>query len=226
MGFMREYRDGRRAIREFAAARGWAFTTSPEEHEAILERLHGEPFHPEPPEPSPYLVLGRRRHRLSQVMRGAHHGGAAVVFLYTAEQEILDDGFGRRGRELSTYWVAALVDLPVRVPRLQVAPHTTVRPPRPGIATADPRVDERFHVHTDDPTWASRATRELAPILLDGPHRAWRISGTSILTWEHVLTRPLGIPLGRVDEALDELTLIAARLLPPAPGDGPGAGPR
>ncbi|WP_345353758.1 hypothetical protein [Actinoallomurus liliacearum] len=221
MGFMRDQRDGRRAIREFAAARGWTLTTSPEEHRAILERLHGEPFHPEPPEPSPYLVLGRRRHRLSLVMRGAHHGGSAVVFLYTAEQEVLDDGFGRRGRELSAYWVAALLDLPVRVPRLQVTPRTAVRPPRPGIATADPRVDERFHVHTDDPAWASRVTRALAPILLDGEGRPWRVSGTTILTWEHVLTWPPGIPLGRVDAALDELTRITGRLSPPVQGDGP-----
>ncbi|MCO5975027.1 hypothetical protein [Actinoallomurus soli] len=221
MGFMRDHR----AIREFAAAHGWTFTTSPEDHEAILERLRGEPFHPEPPEPSPYLVLGRRRHRLSPVMRGACDGGSAVVFLYTAEQEILDDGFGRRGRETSAYWGAALVDLPVRVPRLQLTPRTAVRPSRPGIATAAPRVAERFHVHTDDPVWAARVTRELAPIKLDGGGRAWRISGTTILTWEHALTGPPRIPLDRVDAALAELALIAGRLSPPAQGTRAGDGP-
>ncbi|WP_433473650.1 hypothetical protein ACQPZP_33270 [Spirillospora sp. CA-142024] len=46
---------------------------------------------------------------------------------------------------------------------------TAMLPPRPGIITADPRVDENVHVHTDDPAWASGAVSRLAPILLQAP---------------------------------------------------------
>ncbi|WP_433463510.1 hypothetical protein [Spirillospora sp. CA-128828] len=225
MGFMRDHRDGVRAVREFAEARGWTLITSAEEHRALLERLHGEPFHPQLPEPTPYYVPGRRRHRLFHVMRGAHRAGSAVVFLYTAEQEILDDGFGRRGRESSSYWIAALVDLPARVPRLQLTPRTAMLPPRPGITTADPRIDERFHVHTADPAWASWAVSALAPMLLQGTGRAWRASGTSIVTWEWIRARPPGIPLDRVDTTLDELAGIADGISRPPDRSGPGDQP-
>ena len=51
--------------------------------------------------------------------------------------------------------------------------------------------------------------------LLDGPAIAWRISGTSILTWAWAGSTP-GIPLDQVDAALDRLVVIAGRLTPPA----------
>jgi hypothetical protein len=206
-----------RATRTFAAERGWAFGVSGKEESALLEHLRGEPFHlPErAPDAFPYPVLGRHRHRLSDVMRGAYRDRSAVVFAYTREQEILDDSFGRRGWENSRHWIAALLDLPAPVPRLQVTPRTPVPPAQPGVTIGDPRVDERFHVHADDPTWAGRAFRDLAPVLLDGPARAWRISGTSILTWTWAQPTP-GIPLDQIDAALDRLATIAGRLMPPA----------
>jgi hypothetical protein len=172
-----------RAIRAFAAERGWTFAASGDEESALLDQLRGEPFHvPEPPPGAfPYPVLGRLRHRLSNVMRGAYRDRSAVVFAYTREQEILDDSFGRHGREISSYWIAALLDLPAPVPCLQVTPRTPVQPVQLGVTIGDPRVDERFHVHTDDPAWAASALRDLAPVLLDGPAEAWRISGTSIV---------------------------------------------
>jgi hypothetical protein len=206
-----------RVTRTFAAERGWTFGVSGKEEGALLEQLRGEPFHlPErAPDGFPYPVLGRHRHRLSDVMRGPYRDRSAVVFAYTREQEILDDGFGRRGREHSCHWIAALLDLPERVPRLQVTPRTPASPVRPGVTIGDPRVDERFHVHADDPAWAGRALRDLAPVLLDEPARAWRISGTSILTWTWV-RRPPGVPLAQVDAALDRLAVIAGRLVPPA----------
>jgi hypothetical protein len=206
-----------RATRAFAAERGWAFAVSGKEESALLERLRGEPFHP--PERAadafPYPLLGRHRHRLSDVMRGAYRDRSAVVFAYTREQEILDDGFGRRGRENARHWIAALLDLPAPVPRLQVTPRTPVLPEQPGVTIGDPRVDDRFHVHTDDPAWAARVLSDLAPVLLDGPDRAWRISGTSIVTWTLPRLVP-GIPLGQVDAALDRLATIAGHLVPPA----------
>lgn len=210
-----------RATRAFAAERGWTFAASGhasgQDEGALLERLRGEPFHPpeRPPDAFPYPVLGRHRHRLSDVMRGAYRDRSAIVFAYTREQEILDDGFGRRGRENSWHWIAALLDLPAPVPRLQVTPRTPVAPARPGVTIGDPRLDERFHVHTDDPAWAGRALRDLATVLLDGPARAWRISGTSILTWTWARPAP-GIPLDQVDATLDRLAMIAGRLVPPA----------
>jgi hypothetical protein len=206
-----------RATRTFAAERGWTFAVSGNKESALLEQLRGEPFHlPErAPDTFPYPVLGRHRHRLSDVMRGAYRDWSAVVFAYTREQEILDDGFGRRGRENSRHWIAALLDLPAPVPRVQVTPRTPVPPARPGVTIGDPRVDERFHVHADDPEWAGRALRDAAPVLLDGPATAWRISGTSILTWAWAGSTP-GIPLDQVDAALDRLVTIAGRLTPPA----------
>jgi hypothetical protein len=208
-----------RATRTFAAERGWSLAVSGKEEEesALLEQLRGEPFHlPEPATDAfPYPVLGRHRHRLSDVMRGAYRDRSSVVFAYTREQEILDDSFGRRGRENSRHWIAALLDLPTPVPCLQVTPRTPVTPARPGVTIGDPRVDERFHVHTDDPAWAGRALRDLAPVLLDGPARAWRISGTSILTWTWAPPAP-GVPLDQVDAALDRLATIAGHLTPPA----------
>jgi hypothetical protein len=206
-----------RATRTFAAERGWTFAVSGNKESALLEQLRGEPFHlPErAPDTFPYPVLGRHRHRLSDVMRGAYRDWSAVVFAYTREQEILDDGFGRRGRENSRHWIAALLDLPAPVPRVQVTPRTRVPLAQPGVTIGDPRVDERFHVHADDPVWAGRALRDLAVVLLDGPARAWRISGTSILTW--TWARPTsGLPLDQVDAALDRLVTIAGRLTPPA----------
>ncbi|GAB3962000.1 hypothetical protein GCM10029978_016080 [Actinoallomurus acanthiterrae] len=201
-------------LRTFAAERGWTCGISRKEESALLEQLRGEPFHPpeRAPDAFPYPVFGRHRHRLWNVMRGAYRDRSAVVFGYRREQEILDDSFGRRGWENSSYWIAALLDLPAPVPRLQLTPRTSVPPERPGVETGDPRVDGRFHVHTDDPTWAGGALRELAPVLLDGPAQAWRISGTSILTWN----RADGIPLGHVDATLDRLSTIAGRLAPPA----------
>jgi hypothetical protein len=206
-----------RATRAFAAERGWTFGVSGKEERALLERLRGEPFDlPERvPDAFPYPVLGRHRHRLSDVMRGAYRDRSAVVFAYTREQEVLDDGFGRRGRDSSCHWIAALLDLPAPVPRLQVTPRTPVPPVRPGVTIGDPRVDERFHVHADDPAWAGRALRDLAPDLLDEPARAWRISGTSILTWTWARSAP-GVPLDQVDAALDRLATIAGRLMPSA----------
>jgi hypothetical protein len=203
-----------RATRAFAAERGWTFAASGREEDALLDQLRGEPFHlPErPPDAFPYPVLGRHRHRLSEVMRGAYRDRSAVVFAYTREQEILDDGFGRRGRENSGHWVAALLDLPAPVPRLQVTPRTPVPPARPGVTIGDPRVDGRFHVHADDPAWAGGALRDLAAVLLDGPALAWRISGTAILTWAPALLTP-GVPLDQVDATLDRLATIAGRLV-------------
>ncbi|GAB2821799.1 hypothetical protein GCM10027176_27660 [Actinoallomurus bryophytorum] len=202
-----------RATRAFAAERGWTFAASGKEEGALLDRLRGEPFHlPErAPDAFPYPVLGRHRHRLSDVMRGVYRDRSAIVFAYTREQEILDDGFGRRGRENSRHWIAALLDLPAPVPRVQVTPRTPVPLARPGVTIGDPRVDERFHVDAGDPVWADRALGDLAPVLLDGPARAWRVSGTSILTWTRAPSAP-GIPLDQVDAALDRLATIAGRL--------------
>lgn len=206
-----------RAARTFAAERGWTFAVSGKKEGTLLEQLCGEPFH-EPeraPDAFPYPVLGRPQHRLSDVMRGVYRDRSAVVFAYKREQEILDDSFGRRGWENSHYWIAALLDLPAPVSRLQVTPRTPVLPAQPGVTIGDPRVDERFYVHADDPVWAARALRDLAPVLLDGPARAWRISDTSIVTWTWAQRMP-GIPLDQVDAALDRLATIAGRLMPPA----------
>ncbi|GLY91427.1 hypothetical protein [Actinoallomurus iriomotensis] len=204
-----------RATRTFAAERGWTLAASGADEGVLLDQLRGEPFHPPeaPPDAFPYPVPGRHRHRLSDVMRGAYRDRSAVVFAYTREQEILDDGFGRRGWEHSRHWIAALLDLPAPVPRLQVTPRTAMLPARPGVTIGDPRVDERFHVHTDDPAWAGGALRGLTPTLLDGP--AWRISGTAILTWTWAGPAP-GVPLDQVDAALERLAAIAGRLVPPA----------
>jgi hypothetical protein len=114
MGFMRDHREPLRATRAFAAARGWTFTgsmRSEDEKRALLERLQGEPFHPPEPKPTPYPVLGRHEHRLSDVMRGAYRRRSAVVFAYTRRQEVLDGSFGRRGWEDQHHWIAALLDL-------------------------------------------------------------------------------------------------------------------
>ncbi|WP_344056657.1 hypothetical protein [Microbispora corallina] len=204
-------------MRAFAAERGWTFALSGEKEGALLEQLHGEPFHlPEPTTDAfPYPVLGRHRHRLSDVMHGGFRDRSAVVFTYTREQEILDDGFGRRGRENSCHWIAALLDLPAPVPLLQVTPRTPAPAAYPGVTTGDPRVDERFHVHAADAAWAARALRDLAPALLDRPARAWRISSTSILTWTWIPPTP-GIPLDQVDAALDHLATVAGCLMPSA----------
>jgi hypothetical protein len=118
---MREYGRRLRATREFAAARGWTLLNrarSDAERQALLEQLHGEPFHPpeRAPDAFPYPVLGRCEHRLSDVMRGTYRGRNVVVFAYTRRQEVLDDSFGRRGWESSRYWIAALLDLPDLTP--------------------------------------------------------------------------------------------------------------
>jgi hypothetical protein len=115
---MRDYGGRLRATREFAAARGWTLlhsARSDAEQRALLEQLHGEPFHPpeRAPDAFPYPVLGRCEHRLSNVMRGTYRGRPVVVFAYARRQEVLDDSFGRRGWESSHYWIAALLDLPV-----------------------------------------------------------------------------------------------------------------
>jgi hypothetical protein len=214
---MKDYGRKLRATREFAAARGWTLTASMRsdaERRALLEQLHGEPFHPAErnPDSFPYPVLGDHRHLLSDVMRGTYRQRSVVVFAYTREQEVLDDSFGRRGWENSKYWVAALLDLPTPITPLQVTPRTPVPPEQPGVAVGDPRIDERFHVHTRDPIWAARVLRDLAPVLLNDPGRQWRISGTSILTWTYQSMS--SIPLDQVDAALEQLSVIAEHLTP------------
>jgi hypothetical protein len=209
---MKDYGRKLRATSEFTAARGWTLVNSIRsdvEQRALLEQLHGEPFHPaeRAPDSFPYPVLGRHEHRLSAVMRGRYRGWSVVVFAYTRPQEVLDDSFGRRGWENPNYWIAALLDLPTPVTRLQVTPRTPVPPERPGVAVGEPRIDERFHVDTDDPVGPARALRHLAPVLLGDPVRPWRISGTSILTWTYQSVS--GIPLDQVDATLDRLSVIA-----------------
>jgi hypothetical protein len=211
---MKDYGGKLRATKEFAAARGWTLTNAPRsdaEQRELLQQLHGEPFHPAERDPGsfPYPVLGRHRHLLSNVMRGSYRQWSAVVFAYARRQEVLDDGFGRRGWENGTYWIAALLDLPAPVTHLQVTPHT---PAQPGVAIGDPRLDERFHVHTGDRAWAATVLRDLAPVLLDDPGRQWRISGTSILTWTYRTTA--GVPLDHVDAALERLSVIAEHCTP------------
>jgi hypothetical protein len=211
---MKDYGRKLRATGEFAAERGWTLLSSMRsdaEQRTLLEQLHGEPFHPpeRSPDSYPYPVLGRHEHLLSNVMRGTYRGRSAVVFAYTRRQEVLDDSFGRRGWESSTYWIAALLDLPVPVTRLQVTPRTPVVPEHPGITVGDPRIDEHFHVHSPDPLWAARELRAVDPVLLNGPGRAWRISGTSILTWTWTYQSASGIPLDQVDAALERLSAIA-----------------
>jgi hypothetical protein len=211
---MKDYGRKLRATREFAAARGWTLSAHPDP--ALLDQLHGEPFHPAEPNPYP-KVLGRHEHLLSNMLRGAYRGQSAVVFAYTRRQEVLDDSFGRRGWESSSHWIAALLDLPTSIPELQVTPRTAARPP--GVAIGDPRIDEHFHVHAGDPLRAAGALRDLTPVLLNAPDRRWRISGTSILTWTHQSVP--GIPLDQVDGALEQLSAIAERLRPTTSHPGP-----
>jgi hypothetical protein len=142
-------------------------------------------------------------------MRGAHGAQSAVVFAYTRRQEVLDDGFGRHGWENQSHWIAALLDLPAPGARLQITPRTPVPPAEPGVTVGVRRVDEHFHIHTDDPDWAAGVLRDLAPVLLTEPHRSWRISGTSGLTWTRLPAS--GVPLDAVDGTLERLSAIAGR---------------
>lgn len=210
---MKEHAQNRRATVRFAKVRGWDFTASAREHRTFLDELRGEPFHEDGQNSTPYVAYGECRHRLSDLMRGTHCGRSAVVFAYTREQEILDDSFGRRGREISHYWVAALTDLPSPVPRLQVSPRTARPSAQPGIVIGDQRVNERFHVHADDPAWAVGVLSDLASILVRSSGRAWRASGTAILTWQWLQGPLPSIPLDQVDAALDELSVITERLI-------------
>ncbi|MER6808744.1 hypothetical protein ABT299_05650 [Spirillospora sp. NPDC000708] len=214
--FMEGFGARYRTTRAFAAKRGWSFNVSGKGEDGLVEQLRGEPFHmaERSRDAFPYPVLGRLRHRLSDVMRGAYRGRSATVFVYTREQEILDDSFGRRGRENSRYWVAALLDLPTPLPRLQVTPRTPASPTLPTIAVGDAYVDERFYVHSDQPSWAAGVLRDITSLILSQPAWSWRISRVSAITWTRA-TPMGGFPLDQVDTALDRLTAIVGGLTPP-----------
>jgi hypothetical protein len=71
---MREYGRRRRATSEFAAARGWTLldrVRSDAERQALLEQLHGEPFHP--PQPVPGIPLDQVDPALERLSVIAEH---------------------------------------------------------------------------------------------------------------------------------------------------------
>jgi|tagenome__1003787_1003787.scaffolds.fasta_scaffold20979796_4 hypothetical protein len=186
-------------MEEFAAARGWRFDVS---DRSLVETFRGEPFHPE------------QTATLHHLLGGPYRDVSAVVFRYT-QTVIVDDGFGRRGPVGLSTWIAALLHMRTPVTRLDVTLRDPYRPAEedpsdPEVVVGDPRIDEPFRIHSDDPRWAERVlSGPSAQMLLADPVRPFRISGTSALTWDGVRD---GLPLDEIDVTLDRLYAVARHL--------------
>jgi Protein of unknown function (DUF3137) len=167
---------GRRREALFAAAtlRGWTFS---QEVPELANRWEGQPF-----------GQGDNR-RAQEVLSGSWHGHDFVSFLYTYETSSTDSK-GDRTTTTHRFGVLAWA-LPAWLPTLEVRPENVLHRAAGAIGLgSDIELESEdfnraFRVSASDPKYASDCLPPRAmERLLAAPHRAWRIEGASILTWQ------------------------------------------